>query len=316
MKAKRKWWLIFPVLALALLLPKIDQDLLEGIVGTFVTGRFANEFGFGAQAITLLAAAIAWLNVRPTRAGAFKISFSLLFGLALCVFGLVLRADHKPPPLGYESWGEVIFVGTLLTFAFAGSALLIHAFPANVATLDRDPIPLATGTGQRERIERHDAVVGLQEECKMDPISMMTAITSGLALLDKFVDLVRKLPADTNGGHRVEAKQEQGSFIIRHNGQVVKTVSAKQLHLDEWDSVRFSTLQRRVSLLWNQYNSLYGELPNLSVDEKVRIKAQMEKMRQELCNDFREMVSMSERVLGVELKEHYTLNSTCDDVLS
>jgi hypothetical protein len=38
----------------------------------------------------------------------------------------------------------------------------------------------------------------------------------------------------------------------------------------------------------------------------------MEGMRIELCQDFREMVSISEKVLGVSLADHYSLYSTCE----
>ncbi|TBW03653.1 hypothetical protein E0E52_14550 [Azotobacter chroococcum] len=150
----------------------------------------------------------------------------------------------------------------------------------------------------------------------IDPVSTMATIGAGLSLVDKFVDLVRKLRSGEQRPYRVEAKAEAGSFVIRRDGQVVEKVAAQQLHLNEWDSARFEALRQRVSSLWNQFNGLYGQLPNLSVDEQVRIKQRMDTMRHELCKDFREMVDISEKVLGVALEDHYTLYSTCHDGLS
>lgn len=172
---------------------------------------------------------------------------------------------------------------------------------------------LAAHLGARSANAR---TTGPQEEAMIDPLSAMTAIGSGLALVDKFVDLVRKVRSSDQRPHRVEAKQEAGALVIRRDGQVVERVSAQQLHLNEWDAARFDALRQRVSSLWSQFNGLYGQLPNLSVDEQVRIGQRMESMRQALCKDFREMVDISEKVLGVALDDHYTLYSTCHDGLS
>jgi hypothetical protein len=155
-----------------------------------------------------------------------------------------------------------------------------------------------------------------QEEVMIDPVSTIAAIGSGLSLVDKFVDLVRKLRSGKQQPHRVEAIPEAGALVIRRDGQVVERVSAQQLNLNQWDAARFDALRQRVSSMWNQFNGLYGQLPNLSVDEQVRIKQRMESMRHDLCKDFREMVDISEKVLGVALDDHYALYSTCDDGLS
>jgi hypothetical protein len=160
-----------------------------------------------------------------------------------------------------------------------------------------------------------DGATITDEDVHMDPVTTLAAIGSGLSLVDKFVDLVRKLRPGEQRPHRVETRQESGSLVISRDGHVVERVSAQQLHLNEWDSARFEALRQRVSSLWNQFNGLYGQLPNLSVDEQVRITQRMETMRQELCKDFREMIDISEKVLGVALEDHYTLYSTCNDGL-
>lgn len=148
----------------------------------------------------------------------------------------------------------------------------------------------------------------------MEPISVLSVIATSLGLVDKFVGLVRNIRSEAPKPFSVEAKRENDSLVIRRNGVVEETVPKQQLNLNEWDGPRFEALQLRVDSLWRQFNGLYGQLPNLSVDEQFRIKQRMEGMRKELCKDFREMVSISEKVLGVHLADHYSLYSSCMDV--
>jgi hypothetical protein len=92
-------------------------------------------------------------------------------------------------------------------------------------------------------------------------------------------------------------------------------VRPEQLDLNQWDATRFDALKQHACALWTQFNDLYSQLPALAVDEQVRIKQRMETMRQDLCSDFREMVQISEKVLGVPLQDHYTLYATCQEQL-
>lgn len=156
----------------------------------------------------------------------------------------------------------------------------------------------------------------LKRRIKMDPVTVISLISSGLGLVDKFVNLVRKMSSGTDRPHRVEAKQEGTELVVRRDQQVVERVDTSKLNLDQWDSVRYEALRQRVQTLWNQFNGLYGELPILSVDEQVRIKQRMETMKKELCKDFNEMVAISERVLGVPLGDHYMLYDTCSESIA
>jgi hypothetical protein len=83
------------------------------------------------------------------------------------------------------------------------------------------------------------------------------------------------------------------------------------LHLNQWDEVRFEALKRRVDTYWKQYNEIYGNLPTSSTDEKARLRAKLDEIKQELCEDFREMIRISENVLGVALGDHYSLYTVC-----
>jgi hypothetical protein len=148
----------------------------------------------------------------------------------------------------------------------------------------------------------------------VDPLTTLSAIGAGLRLVDRFVDLVRKMRRGEERPHRVEATQEAKALVIKKDGQEVERVETNQLRLNEWDGPRFEALRQRVASLWNQFNGLYAQLPNLSVDEQVRLQQRMEQMRQELCRDFREMIVIAEQTLGVSLQDHYTLYQTCHDI--
>ena len=147
----------------------------------------------------------------------------------------------------------------------------------------------------------------------MDPIAIIGAVSAGLGLVDKFTTLVGKLRAQDQKPFKVEAAQEGNNLVIREGGKVVETVTPMQIQgrLDQFDETRFEALKKRVASLWNQFNGLYGQLPTMSVDEQVRIREKMENMRVELCQDFREMIDISQKVLGVPLHDHYTLHRTC-----
>jgi hypothetical protein len=56
---------------------------------------------------------------------------------------------------------------------------------------------------------------------------------------------------------------------------------------------------------------LFGQLPELSVDERARIKGRMETTKNELCEDFRELVKLYERAIGSSLPDHYMLHEVC-----
>jgi hypothetical protein len=148
----------------------------------------------------------------------------------------------------------------------------------------------------------------------MEPVTILSTISASLGLVDKFVGLVQKLRnPNAPTSHRVQAKAEHDTLVITRDGKEQERVSVKHLRLDQWDGVRFEALQRSVQSLWNQFHNLYAELPDLSVDERVRVKQRMETMRRQLCGDFQQMVDISQRVLGVPLGDHYSLYAVCHD---
>jgi hypothetical protein len=145
----------------------------------------------------------------------------------------------------------------------------------------------------------------------IDPITAISTISSGLNLVDKFTDIVRKLRREKPKPFSVEASQEGDALVIKRRGVVAEKIDANNLHLNKWDEVRYSALEKKVYLVFGQFNDLDSKLPTLAVDERVRIEQKMELMRQDLCKDFHEMIDIYENTLGVGLDDHYSLFQTC-----
>jgi hypothetical protein len=147
----------------------------------------------------------------------------------------------------------------------------------------------------------------------VDPMTVISTISAGLNLVDKFTEVVRKLRRKEAKPHSVQATQEAGDLVIRRDGAVAEKVSSGSIHLNEWDATRYQALESKVKSLWNQFNALDAQLPTLAVDEKVRIEQKMETMRKELCGSFKQMINIYEKTLGTSLGDHYSLYQTCSD---
>ncbi|HTP11016.1 MAG TPA: hypothetical protein VMP08_22330 [Anaerolineae bacterium] len=144
-----------------------------------------------------------------------------------------------------------------------------------------------------------------------DPITVMTTISLGLKLVDQFRDLALRFFGKNAQPPSATVEQTGNAIHVKQNGTVTNTVTGSQMHLDEWDEKRYHALERRVRSNWTLFNDLYAELPELPIDEKVRIKLRMDRMEEELCTDFREMVRIYQRTLGISLPDHYTLYEVC-----
>lgn len=145
----------------------------------------------------------------------------------------------------------------------------------------------------------------------MDPISIISSIMSGLNLADKFINLVKKIKGLKSKNPSIEVKNEGEIIYININGKTQKRIPIKQLAYNEWDNVRYEALNKRLITNWNMYNRMYGDSADLSVDEKARIESKMDKIRQELCQDFHEMINIYQKTLGVSLEDYYSLNTIC-----
>jgi len=144
----------------------------------------------------------------------------------------------------------------------------------------------------------------------MDPVSVITLIGEGLSLVDKFTDVTRKWFGKEKIPSTI-ARRKGDALNIEKDGQVVESIAAAQLQMSSWDQKRYDTLQKKVKANWNIYNNIDGELPTASIDEKSRLLEKLDNIRQELCNDFHEMIRLYEDTLGIGLEDHYSLYDTC-----
>lgn len=145
----------------------------------------------------------------------------------------------------------------------------------------------------------------------MDPISVITMISSGLKLVDQFRELairfIGRNPSPPNG----RAEQVGTTLEVSQGGTVSQRIDASELKVDQWDSVRYQALSKRIRTQWDIYNDLFASEASLGVQEGARVRADMRKIQEELCHDFKEMVRLYERALGTSLPDHYQLYEVC-----
>lgn len=144
-----------------------------------------------------------------------------------------------------------------------------------------------------------------------DPITIISGISMGLKLVDQFRELAIRFMGKRPHAPSASVDQEGDSLQIKDHGNVVETIDASQIQVGELDDVRLNALQRRIKANWELFNELYAQEPLLATEERARIKMRMDKMQGELCEDFRELVGLYERVLGISLPDHYSLYEVC-----
>jgi hypothetical protein len=144
----------------------------------------------------------------------------------------------------------------------------------------------------------------------MDPITIMTTISVGLKLVDSFREIALRFMKKSFQPPSSSVNQAGNSLEINDNGTKT-TVTVQSLNLSVWDETRYRALERRVKTNYDQFYELYAEEPGLGPEEKARVKGNMKRLKEELCNDFKEMVSLYERALGTRLPDHYSLFEVC-----
>ena len=145
----------------------------------------------------------------------------------------------------------------------------------------------------------------------MDPVTVITLISSGLKLVDQFRELAirfRGQQPTPPGGH---AEQAGSALEVRRNGVVTEKIESTQLHMDQWDTTRFEALRKRIRTNWDIYNDLFTSEAGASSQEAARIRVDMRNVQETLCRDFKEMVRTYERTLGTSLPDHYQLYEVC-----
>jgi len=145
----------------------------------------------------------------------------------------------------------------------------------------------------------------------MDPLTLISTIGMGLKLVDQFRDLAIRFMGNKLEPPSATAEQKTKAIQIKHEGKIVQEVKSSELQMDKWDDVRYKALERRVKANWELFHELFSQLPELSTDEKARINLRLERIKGELCEDFREMVRLYEQTLGTRLPDHYSLYEVC-----
>jgi hypothetical protein len=144
----------------------------------------------------------------------------------------------------------------------------------------------------------------------MDPLTIITLISSGLKLIDQFRDLAIHVRGQTPTPPTGTAEQMGTALEVRRHGQVSR-IEANQLRMNQWDAVRYEALNNRIGTQWTIYNDLFSSEAGASAQEGARIRADMRGVQAKLCSDFKEMVKLYERALGVSLPDHYQLYEVC-----
>jgi hypothetical protein len=144
----------------------------------------------------------------------------------------------------------------------------------------------------------------------VDPMTVLTAAGAGLGLVDRFYDLVKKVRGEPVTEHSVRVDATNDRLIVTAYGRQ-QEYSANDLHLSEFDQVRHDTLRTRIDINWRRFNDIDVERATAAGDEKSRLGIQRDRIQLELCADFRELVSIYERLLGQSLPDHYTLFDIC-----
>lgn len=149
------------------------------------------------------------------------------------------------------------------------------------------------------------------EEENMDPAGVIAVVGSGLKLIDQFRELALRWSGRNSPAPSMTAEQKGDAIEIKHDGQVLRRVETAQLRMDAFDETRYRALERRITANWALFHELYAQTPLLAVDEQARIKLRMERLRDELCQDFRSVMRIYEAMVGGNLPDHYSLNEIC-----
>ena len=149
------------------------------------------------------------------------------------------------------------------------------------------------------------------EEDSVDPLTVMTLISSGLKLVDQFRELAIRFRKQQPTPPSARAEQAGSALEVRHNGTVTAKIEATQLHMDQWDTTRFEALRKRIRTNWDIFNDLFTSEAGASALEGAKIRAEMRNVQETLCRDFKEMVGLYERTLGTSLPDHYQLFEVC-----
>ncbi len=145
----------------------------------------------------------------------------------------------------------------------------------------------------------------------MDPLTIITIISAGLKMVDQFRELALRINGKPVNPPSSKAEQVGKTIEVSHNGKTYQTIDFKDLKLDQWDSVRYTSLSTRIQKNWNIFHDLFAYEAGSSAMEGARIREDMRTTKETLCHDFKEMVKLYENALGTSLPDHYQLYEVC-----
>lgn len=192
----------------------------------------------------------------------------------------------------------------------AARANFIHALIVRGISDLLDKKEDAGAGGSQELAAMHASAFTFEILAKLQP--MIQVIGSGLNKIDEFRELTFKAFNKPHRTPSVKATQVGISTLqIEERGIVRETITEQNLKLNEWDDVRYKALEKRTKAHWKRYNELYAEIPNQKPTKRIQAQHEMEAIKSDLCRDFREMIEIYERTLGVYLDDHYKLYEIC-----
>lgn len=145
----------------------------------------------------------------------------------------------------------------------------------------------------------------------IDPASVISLAGVGLKLVDQFRETYLRWRGGKVEPVSATVVQVKDELQVQSKGAPPHVIKASDLRMDEWDEVQYHALEKRVKFNWNYFHGLAGEAPSQSTDERVKLELKMDRIKGELCTDFRQMVRIYERVLGLSLPDHYQLYEVC-----
>lgn len=147
----------------------------------------------------------------------------------------------------------------------------------------------------------------------MDPITVLSAISTTLGIVDEFTDVVKKWKGGGVSKQTVQTKKDGEYLQILTNGHVSENIHMSKFNMSEWDDKRYKTLKKKIDSHWSIFNDIDTDIPMAATDEKARLKLKLDSIRKDLCKDFKELIDLHERTLGVPLGDHYSLYNVCSD---
>jgi hypothetical protein len=151
----------------------------------------------------------------------------------------------------------------------------------------------------------------VQRRFPVDPLAIMTMISSGLQLIDQFRETAARFKGRELGppGETIELAGD--AMEHRVHGTVVERMTADDLQLDRWDAPRYEALQKSVLDQWKLFNKLFSQRVTLGASERAKVDLEMDDLQESLCTEFREMGTIYQQALGISLPDHYRLFEIC-----